>query len=91
MAGGTRERLQSDLVDLMHRGNRLEELPLALARIVGRAVPLDALCVLAMDPATLIPTDEAVHNGLPKSTVARTGSGTSSASRSRPTARSGAA
>ncbi len=40
-------------------------------RVVARAVPFDGMCVLTMDPATLLPTGEFVENGLPPDTMLR--------------------
>src|SRR5262249_46523911 len=41
------------------------------ARILVRAVPFDGICLLTMDPATLLPTAEIVENGLPAAATAR--------------------
>jgi DNA-binding CsgD family transcriptional regulator len=60
-------RARADLVRLAHRGLGVREFSLAAARIVGRVVPFDGVCVLTMDPATLLPTGEVVENGLPGS------------------------
>ena len=71
MAVASPERLRDDLVRLVHRGAGLRDFSLDAARIVGRAVPFDGVCVLAMDPATLLPTNEVVENGLPEAANAR--------------------
>ena len=55
----------------MHRGPGLGDFAHEAARILARAVPFDGVCVLAMDPATLLPTNEVVENGLPPSAFAR--------------------
>ena len=34
-------------------------------------MPFDGVCVLTMDPATLLPTGEVVENGLPPAATAR--------------------
>src|SRR5262249_6057019 len=41
------------------------------ARILARAVPFDGVCLLTMDPATLLPTGEVVENGLPAAATVR--------------------
>ena len=65
------ERLQEDLVRLAHRGADVREFALGVARILARAVPFDGVCVLTMDPATLLPTGAMVENGPPTSTYPR--------------------
>jgi hypothetical protein len=65
------ERLREDLVRLLHRGAGVREFSLGAARILGRAVPFDGVCLLTMDPATLLPTGEVVENGLPGAATAR--------------------
>jgi DNA-binding CsgD family transcriptional regulator len=65
------ERLRNDLVSLAHRCHDVREYSLGAARIVGRAVPFDGVCVLTLDPATLLPTAEVVENGLPPAAMAR--------------------
>ena len=71
MAVASSERLRGDLVRLLHRGAGVREFSLGAARIVARAVPFDGLCMLTMDPATLLPTGEVVENGLPDAASAR--------------------
>jgi hypothetical protein len=61
------ERLRDDLVRLVHRGADVRGFALGAARILARAVPFEGVCVLTMDPATLVPTGEVVENGLPTS------------------------
>jgi DNA-binding CsgD family transcriptional regulator len=60
-----------DLVRLLHRGTDVRDFSLGAARILGRAIPFDGVCVLTMDPATLLPTSEVVDNGLPPATTPR--------------------
>jgi DNA-binding CsgD family transcriptional regulator len=60
-----------DLVRLLHRGTDVRDFSLGAARILGRAIPFDGVCVLTMDPATLLPTGEVVANGLPPATTPR--------------------
>jgi hypothetical protein len=71
MAVATSERLRGDLVALMHRGAGVRDFSLGAARILARAVPFDGVCVVTMDPATLLPTGEVVENGLPAAATAR--------------------
>ena len=71
MAISSPERVRDDLTRLLHRGAGVREFSLAAARIVGRAVPFDGVCVLTMDPASLLPTGEVVENGLPPEATAR--------------------
>jgi DNA-binding CsgD family transcriptional regulator len=49
----------------------VREFALGTAGILRRAVPFDGVCVLTLDPATLLPTGEVVENGLPASATAR--------------------
>jgi DNA-binding CsgD family transcriptional regulator len=55
----------------VHRGADVREFAFGAARILARAVPFDGVCVLTMDPATLVPTGEVVDNGLPPAAYAR--------------------
>ena len=59
------ERVHEDLVRLVHRGADVREFALGAARILGRTVPFDGVCVLTMDPETLVPTGAIVANGPP--------------------------
>ena len=54
-----------DLAALVHRGLGVQDFSLAAARALRHAVPFDGVCVLTLDPATLLPTGEVVENGLP--------------------------
>jgi DNA-binding CsgD family transcriptional regulator len=67
----TPERLRDDLVRLAHRGADVRGFALGAARILGRAVPFEGVCVLAMDPATLLPTAAVLENGPPPTTYTR--------------------
>ncbi len=64
-------RLRDDIVRLSHRGLKMGEFSLAAARVLRRAVPYDGVCVVTMDPATLLPTGEVVENGLPPAATER--------------------
>ena len=61
------ERLRRDLVSLVHRGMGVHDFSLGAARILAQAVPFDGVCLVTMDPATMLPTGEVVENGLPES------------------------
>jgi DNA-binding CsgD family transcriptional regulator len=67
------QRLRGELVWLMHRGLGVRDFSLAAARLLARVVPFDGVCVLTMDPATLLPTGEVVEHGLPPAATARMG------------------
>ncbi len=71
MAVASPERLRDDLVRLQHRSRGVREFSLGAARILARAVGFDGVCVLTMDPATLLPTGEVVENGLPPAAYGR--------------------
>ena len=64
MAVVSPERLRGDLARLVHRGADVSEFSTGAARVLARAVPFDGVCVLTLDPATLLPTGEVVQNGL---------------------------
>ena len=55
----------------MHRTADVPRFTHETARILARAVPFDGICLLTMDPATLLPTGEVVENGLPAAAAAR--------------------
>jgi DNA-binding CsgD family transcriptional regulator len=59
------ERLRDDLVRLVHSGADVRDFALGAARILRRAVPFEGVCVLTMDPATLVPTGAVLENGPP--------------------------
>ena len=65
------ERLHDDLVRLVHRGADVRGFSIGAARILARAVPFDGVCVLTMDPATLLPTGAVLENGPPAAAHAR--------------------
>jgi DNA-binding CsgD family transcriptional regulator len=64
-------RLRDSVVSLSHRNYDVREFSLGAARIVRRAVGFDGVCVLTLDPATLLPTGEVVEHGLPPAATAR--------------------
>jgi DNA-binding CsgD family transcriptional regulator len=63
--------LRDDIVRLAHRGRNVRDFSLGAARIISRAVPFEGVCVLTMDPDTLLPVGEVVENGLPPQAFAR--------------------
>ena len=65
--GRTSRARPEDIVRLVHRGLGVREFSLAAARALRRAVPFDGVCVVTMDPATLLPTGHVIENGLPES------------------------
>lgn len=67
----TDSSVRDDLVKLSHRGHDVRDVALGAARILARVVPFDGVCLVAMDPATLLPTAEVVENGLPPEAMAR--------------------
>jgi len=71
MAVASPDRLRDELVRLVHRGSDVRAFSLGAARVLARAVPFDGVCMLTLDPATLLPTGEVVENGLPEAATAR--------------------
>ena len=67
----SQQHVRTDIVSLSHRGLGVREFSLAAARALRRAVPYDGVCVLTMDPATVLPTGETVENGLPPAATER--------------------
>jgi hypothetical protein len=47
----------------MHRGADVRDFAHGAARVLARAVPFEGVCVLTIDPATLVPTGEVVLRG----------------------------
>lgn len=70
-ASATRERVRRDIVRLAHRGLGVSEFAEAAARSLRGALPFEGICLLTIDPATLLPTGEYVENGLPAGLVPR--------------------
>src|SRR3954467_12954053 len=71
MGAASPERVRDDLVRLAHRGGEGAEFTRDAARILRRAGAFDGVCMLTLDPATLLPTGEVVENGLPAAATAR--------------------
>ena len=65
------ERVHREIVRLAHCGLDLCGFTRRASRTLRRAVPFDGVCVLTLDPATLLPTGEVVENGLPEAATAR--------------------
>src|SRR5919107_4984975 len=65
------DRLQADLLRLVHRGCGPRDFARAASRILDRAIPFDGLCILTMDPATRLATSAYVENGLREAEAAR--------------------
>jgi DNA-binding CsgD family transcriptional regulator len=65
------EHVRADILSLVHRGLGFGEFSRAAARALRRGVPFDGICVLTMDPATLLPTGEIVEDGLPPAATPR--------------------
>ena len=59
-------RTRDDLVRVVHRSSGLPTFARDMGRTLQRAVPFEGVCLLTVDPATLLPTGEIVHNGLPQ-------------------------
>ena len=71
MSASRLDRIQSELVRLGHRGLGVHDFSLRAAHALGRDVQFDGVCVLTLDPATLLPTGEVVENGLPREATPR--------------------
>jgi DNA-binding CsgD family transcriptional regulator/GAF domain-containing protein len=64
-------RTRDDVVRLVHREVDLLHLTQGLQQTLNKAVPFDGVCLLTVDPTTLLPTGEVVENGLPPAATAR--------------------
>jgi len=71
VAASTRKRVRGDVVRLVHRHLGVQDFSRAVTRILRRAVPFDGVCLLTVDPATLLPTGEVVEDGLPAAAMIR--------------------
>jgi hypothetical protein len=71
MAVVSPEHTRDEITRLAHRGTGVREFSLAAARILRGAVRFDGVCVMTMDPATLLPTGHVIENGLPDDTTPR--------------------
>jgi hypothetical protein len=66
---GTGAARRSEIGRLAHRGLGVRDFSLAAARTLRRAVWFDGVCVVTLDPATLLPTGHVIENGLPRGTL----------------------
>ena len=66
MAAASLARARTDIARLSHRGLAVREFSLGAGRILRHLVPSDGICVMTMDPATLLPTGHVIENGLPE-------------------------
>ena len=71
VAASARKRVRGDVVRLVHRNLGVRNFSRAVSRILRRAVPFDGVCLLTIDPATLLPTGEIVEDGLPAAAMIR--------------------
>lgn len=67
----SKERTRGDIVRLVHRGLGVRDFSLAAARSLRRSVPFDGVCVVTIDPATLLVTGHVIENGLPDEVMPR--------------------
>jgi DNA-binding NarL/FixJ family response regulator len=63
--------VRREIVRLAHCGLDVRGFSLGSATALRRAVPFDGVCVLTIDPATVLPTGEFVENGLPPEAARR--------------------
>jgi DNA-binding CsgD family transcriptional regulator len=71
MQAGSLGHTRNDLVRLSHRGLDVHAFVIAAARILRRVVAFDGVCVVTMDPATLLLTGHVIENGLPDTATPR--------------------
>jgi DNA-binding CsgD family transcriptional regulator len=64
-------RARDDITRAVQRRQTVPEFARTVTSALARAVPFDGSCLLATDPATLLPTREVVDNGLPADATAR--------------------
>ena len=70
-ATATRRRARGDITRLVHRDLDLAGFAVQVTAVLRRAVPGEGTCLLTLDPATLLPTGEVVHDGLPPDALPR--------------------
>lgn len=63
--------VRREVVRLAHCGLDVRAFSLRSAKALRRAVPFDGVCMLTIDPATVLPTGEIVENGLPTEATKR--------------------
>jgi DNA-binding NarL/FixJ family response regulator len=66
-----RRRARQAVVRLVHRGLSGPEFAQAAAQTVRRVVPYEGICLLTLDPATLLPTAAHIENGLAPEAIVR--------------------
>jgi DNA-binding CsgD family transcriptional regulator len=71
VAASARKRVRGDIVRLVHRNLGVQDFSRTVTRILVRAVPFDGICLLTIDPATLLPTGEIAEGGLPAAAMIR--------------------
>lgn len=67
----TQQEAREAVAKLVSRGLGPREFARTAANVINRFVPYEGLCLLTTDPATLLPTNEYVENGLPPATRVR--------------------
>jgi DNA-binding CsgD family transcriptional regulator len=67
----TPAHVRADIGCLVHRGLGVTELSRGAARVLRRAVPFDGVCLVTIDPATVLPTGEVIDQGLPAAATER--------------------
>jgi DNA-binding NarL/FixJ family response regulator len=63
--------VRREIVRLAHCGLDVRGFSLRAASALRRVIPFDGVCVLTIDPATVLPTGEVVENGLPPGATRR--------------------
>jgi DNA-binding CsgD family transcriptional regulator len=58
-----RVRAHDEIVRLVHRTAGVQRMARDVTRVLERAIPFDAACLLTVDPATLLPTGRVVSYG----------------------------
>ena len=71
MRASSSTRARAEILSAVHRGLGVREFSMAAARALRRALSFDGVCVLTIDPATLLPTSEVAEHGLPHAALAR--------------------
>lgn len=61
----TQQQAREAVAQLVSRGLGPREFAQTAANVLSRFVPYDGVCLLTLDPATVLPTSEYVENGLP--------------------------
>jgi DNA-binding CsgD family transcriptional regulator len=64
VAAVRRVRARDEIVRLVHRASGVHRLARDMTRVLERAVPFEGACLLTLDPATLLPTNDVAENAL---------------------------